>query len=48
LIEWKRKVVVLEEREQEIRERIKVQTDLNIKVEDYSMNIEAQIREADA
>ena len=38
-MEWKKRVIALEEREQELKEKIQVQNELNQKVEDYSINM---------
>ena len=47
MIEWKRKVICLEESQQELKDRIKAQNELNEKVQDYSMNMEGHIQQAD-
>lgn len=46
LAEWKRKVVALEEKQQELRDRIRVQNELNEKVEDYTIQVEMNSQDA--
>ena len=39
LKEWKKRIIGLQEREAELREKIKVQCELNRKVEEYSLSV---------
>ena len=47
MMEWKKKIVILEEKEHELKEKIKVQSELNLKIEDYSVKMEEQIQLAE-
>lgn len=39
IIEWKKRVVALEDGEQELKDKIQVQCELNEKIQDYTMGM---------